>query len=73
MLYLIINQSDTLTNLKKMNTTQTTKTTEKKGVKLTPKKAFEYISEHNIRCVTIGMVTVEEARESTEWALKYYK
>ncbi|TFG23510.1 MAG: hypothetical protein EU533_03120 [Promethearchaeota archaeon] len=38
--------------------------------KVSPKKAYEYISKHNIRCVTIGMVTVEEARESTEWALK---
>ena len=38
--------------------------------KISPKAAYEYISEHNIRCVTIGMVTVKEAQESTEWALK---
>ena len=39
--------------------------------KLDPKGAYEYISEHNICCTTIGMVSVEEARESTEIALKH--
>ena len=39
--------------------------------KLNPKKAYEYISKHNICCTTIGMVSVDEARESTELALKY--
>ena len=37
--------------------------------KLDPNKAYEYISQHNICCVTIGMVTVEEAKVSTEIAL----
>ena len=37
--------------------------------KLEPLKAFEYISKHNICCSTIGMVTVEEAKISTEIAL----
>ncbi|MBA7550894.1 hypothetical protein ES705_43424 [subsurface metagenome] len=37
--------------------------------KLEPHKAFEYISKHNICCSTIGMVTVEEAKISTEIAL----
>jgi len=37
--------------------------------KLDPLKAFEYISKHNICCSTIGMVTVEEAKISTEIAL----
>ncbi|MBY8984671.1 MAG: hypothetical protein KGD65_06380 [Candidatus Lokiarchaeota archaeon] len=35
-----------------------------------PKKAYEYISNHNIRAVAIGMVDVEEARTVTEIALK---
>ncbi len=38
--------------------------------KLEPLKAYEYISKHNICCSTIGMVTVEEAKISTEIALK---
>ena len=38
--------------------------------KLDPKQAYDYISKHNICCTTIGMVSVEEARESTEIALK---
>ncbi len=37
--------------------------------KLEPLKAYEYISKHNICCSTIGMVTVEEAKISTEIAL----
>jgi len=37
--------------------------------KLEPRKAYEYISKHNICCSTIGMVTVEEAKISTEIAL----
>lgn len=37
--------------------------------KLEPHKAYEYISEHNICCSTIGMVNAEEARISTEIAL----
>jgi len=39
--------------------------------KLAPIKAYEYISKHNICCTTIGMVSVDEARESTEIALKH--
>jgi len=38
--------------------------------KLEPQKAFDYISNHNICCVTIGMVTTEEAELSTKIALK---
>ncbi len=38
--------------------------------KLDPEKAFDYISQHNICCVSIGMVTIEEAKVSTEIALK---
>ncbi len=38
--------------------------------KLDPKQAFDYISKHNICCVSIGMVTVEEAKDSSEIALK---
>jgi len=38
--------------------------------KISPEIAYKYILKHNIRCVTIGMVTVEEAQESTEWALR---
>ena len=38
--------------------------------KLDLNQAYDYISEHNICCVTIGMVTIEEARTSTETALK---
>jgi hypothetical protein len=38
--------------------------------KLDPNEAYEYISRHNICCVTIGMVTAEEAKVSTEIALK---
>lgn len=38
--------------------------------KLEPNQAFDYISKHNICCVSIGMVTVDEAKESTEIALK---
>ncbi len=41
--------------------------------KLDPKQAYEYISKHNICCTTIGMVSVEEARESTKMALKSLK
>jgi len=36
-----------------------------------PQKAFEYISKHNICSVTIGMVSVEEAKESTKIALNF--
>ena len=38
--------------------------------KLDPTQAYEYIAHHNICCVTIGMVTIEEAKISTEIALK---
>ncbi len=38
---------------------------------LAPKTAFEYISKHNIIAVTIGMVTVQEAKLSTEIALDF--
>ena len=39
--------------------------------KLDLNKAYDYISQHDICCVTIGMVTVEEAITSTETALKF--
>ena len=35
-----------------------------------PEKAYTYISKHNIKCVTIGMVTIEQAQDSTKLALK---
>jgi len=38
--------------------------------KLEPQKAFDYISNHNICCVTVGMVTTKQAEISTEIALK---
>jgi hypothetical protein len=38
--------------------------------KLEPKKAYEYISSHNISAVAIGMVNVEEAKIATKIALK---
>ena len=38
--------------------------------KLDPNQAYDYISKHNICSATIGMVTVEEAKTSTEIALK---
>jgi hypothetical protein len=38
--------------------------------RLDPKKAFEYIAQHNICAVAIGMVEVEEARISTRIALE---
>ena len=38
--------------------------------RLEPKKAFEYISQHNICAVAISMVETEEAKISTEIALK---
>ncbi|MFX0138985.1 MAG: hypothetical protein ACFFDN_35415 [Candidatus Hodarchaeota archaeon] len=36
-----------------------------------PDIAFQYISNHNICAVTIGMVTKQQAEESTEFALKF--
>ena len=39
--------------------------------KLDINQAYEYISAHNICCVSIGMVSVQEAKESTEIVLKY--
>lgn len=33
--------------------------------------AYDYLSKHNICCVTIGMVSTEEAKLSTEKALSY--
>jgi hypothetical protein len=35
-----------------------------------PKIAYEYIAQHNIRAVIIGMVDVKEAKSATEIALK---
>ena len=35
-----------------------------------PETAFQYITNHNICAVTIGMVTKEQAEESTRIALK---
>jgi len=40
--------------------------------KLNPKEAYEYISEHNICAVTIGMVKKEEAKISTKIALEAF-
>ena len=37
--------------------------------KINPIKAYDYISKHNICCVSIGMVSVEEAKVSTQIAL----
>jgi putative N-acetylmannosamine-6-phosphate epimerase len=37
--------------------------------RLSPSKAFDYISKHNICSVTIGMVNPREAKESTKIAL----
>ncbi|MHA1985574.1 MAG: hypothetical protein ACW98D_02945 [Promethearchaeota archaeon] len=37
---------------------------------LEPTKAYEYISQHNIRAVIIGMVDAEEARNVTDIAVK---
>jgi hypothetical protein len=37
---------------------------------LNPSKAFDYISKHNICSVTIGMVTIQEAEQSTKCALE---
>ncbi|MFX1278805.1 MAG: hypothetical protein ACFFA3_05260 [Promethearchaeota archaeon] len=37
---------------------------------IAPEKAYEYISNHNIRAVVIGMVEIEEAKSSTKIALK---
>ncbi|MHA2005848.1 MAG: hypothetical protein ACXABO_07840 [Promethearchaeota archaeon] len=38
--------------------------------KVKPEEAYEYISNHNIRAVVIGMVDIEETREVTKVALK---
>jgi len=38
--------------------------------KIEPQKAYDYISNHNIHAVVIGMVEVEEAKIATEIALK---
>lgn len=38
--------------------------------KIPPKEAYEYISRHNISAVSIGMVTTQQAVESTKTALK---
>jgi len=38
---------------------------------LEPKKAFEYISKHNVCAVAIGMVQREETRDVTEIALQF--
>jgi hypothetical protein len=37
---------------------------------ITPEIAYEYISQHNICAVSIGMVSVKQAQESTSLALK---
>lgn len=39
--------------------------------KIEPEKAYEYISQHNICAVVIGMVEVEEAKLSTKVALEF--
>ncbi|MFW9866315.1 MAG: hypothetical protein ACFFEN_09490 [Candidatus Thorarchaeota archaeon] len=41
--------------------------------RLEPKKAFEYITQHNICAVAIGMVEVEEAKISTRTALEAFQ
>ncbi|MHA1292785.1 MAG: hypothetical protein ACTSQJ_08985 [Promethearchaeota archaeon] len=38
---------------------------------LKPEKAFNYISKHNICSITIGIVEIEEAKQSIKVALKY--
>jgi hypothetical protein len=38
--------------------------------KIEPEKAFDYVSQHNICAVAIGMVEVEEAKASTNIALE---
>lgn len=38
--------------------------------RLEPQKAFEYISQHNVCAVAIGMVKTEEAKISTRFALE---
>ena len=38
-----------------------------------PDIAFQYIANHNVCAVTIGMVTKQQAEESTEIALKSLK
>ena len=40
--------------------------------KLPPQKTYDYIKQHNISAVTIGMVSIEEAKESTQIALKVF-
>jgi hypothetical protein len=35
-----------------------------------PDIAFQYITKHNVCAVTIGMVTKQQAEESTEIAIK---
>ena len=40
--------------------------------KIKPNLAFQYIANHNITAVTIGMVTKEQAEESTKIALKSF-
>jgi hypothetical protein len=39
--------------------------------KIKPNVAFQYIAHHNICAVTIGMITKQQAEESTKLALKY--
>jgi hypothetical protein len=41
--------------------------------KIEPTKAYEYISQHNICAVVIGMVEVKEAQISTKTALKAFQ
>jgi len=38
-----------------------------------PEEAFKYISQHNIKAVTVGLVSKEEAKETIHAALKYLK
>ncbi len=38
--------------------------------KIDPEIAYAYIAKHNIRCATIGMVSIEEVNITTKYALK---
>ena len=40
--------------------------------RINPEEAFQYISEHNISALAIGMVTKEEISESVPAALKIF-
>jgi len=41
--------------------------------RITPKEAFEYISQHNICSISVGMISTQQAEESTRIALELLK